>query len=291
LLARIDYFNLAKAIYSDCQPALTETQRQFHDYLSQKFGWEVVPIIVDQTPFDPAMHECAFVLHVATYPDNVILRILRDGYTGDGQMKRWAQVAVNRLTASWINRLKNVRPGRIYIEMQTPQSRSKPKPMAIQILYDEAANHFKIIDTLYSVLAIFQYSSIREVEQTADILRQAQNATMQALCIDVHAILDSARLDPLRLAHAHRDASDAGLHMLLTGAKQSLEELHVMVTHYAANRERTIKHGQIDEVWFRQRLREIRPRDISGVIRDGFVAGILELLGRMTFGPDLLKGN
>jgi molecular chaperone GrpE (heat shock protein) len=96
LLASIDALTIAQGARPNTAEEFGAVHRKFLAYLQKNRGLEIIPIDVGQTLFDAAKgHYAVDTVHNAEFPDQVIVRVLRDGYLRGGKTVREAYVVVN----------------------------------------------------------------------------------------------------------------------------------------------------------------------------------------------------
>jgi hypothetical protein len=167
-----------------------ERSEQVYDYLQRRFDYTPIPIRVGTTHFDERQGhhtvDKSFSPRLARAEPGVIVQTIRDGFKRGEEIVQFAEVVSNQPAASWLRRIKKVRPGRYYVEIQTTV------PLAIERLIDEATGHFRIIDLIYSILAIMQ-SQMSNGHSLATNLQRYADSSIQLSQLGLHlrAVKDS----------------------------------------------------------------------------------------------------
>jgi hypothetical protein len=288
LLACIDYFHEAKAIYTNCGPALTRVQDKFYTYLRDKFGYTAVPIDVGTTRFSDMeghrLTERPIPARLINVPPRVIARVLKDGYKQGQTIKRWAEVVTNQPPVTMLRRIKRVRGGRFYVEIETPS------PLAIEQLIDEATGHFRLIDGIYAVLALVDSQS-SDLNSLAVVL---QRYTESSLPLDqvtnrLYEQLKQIGISraSMRLHYALSDAPrDQQFEFIVIGHAKLLDETREIIIRQAARQDGRSYFVLPDVEWLKTRLRRLR--QIDDQTAEALARGIATFLGNMAFAAGLL---
>jgi hypothetical protein len=288
LLACIDYFHEAKAIYTNCGPALTRMQEKFHAYLRDKFGYNVIPIDPGTTRYSEAeghqLTQRPISTRLVNVSPRVITRVLTDGYKRGQDVKRPVEVVTNRPPITLLRRIKRVRDGRLYVELETPT------PLAIEQLINEATGHFRLIDGIYAVIALARSLS-SDLPALAAVL---QRFTDSALSLDqttdrLYEFLQQIGIPrlSLRLRYALRDAPrDRQFDFITIGRDDLLEETRAIIIRQAARQDGRSELILPDVEWLKTRLRS--PRFPADQILEALARGVATFLGGMAFAPGLL---
>jgi len=97
LLECIDAFTAAARLRRKPDPGLVAMHRKFLTYLRRRFNLHIIPITPRTTRFnEQAGHYAVGQTKNTRLPDNVIVQVVRNGYTRAGKIVREAQVIVNR---------------------------------------------------------------------------------------------------------------------------------------------------------------------------------------------------
>jgi hypothetical protein len=286
LLAYLDYLNEVKAMYPSCTLALTKGQNRFYDYLQRRFDYTPIPIRVGTTHFDERQGhhtvDKSFSPRLARAEPGVIVQTIRDGFKRGEEIVQFAEVVSNQPAASWLRRIKKVRPGRYYVEIQTTV------PLAIERLIDEATGHFRIIDLIYSILAIMQSQMSNGHSLATNLQRYADSSIqLSQLADSIYGQLRTAQLDPLRLRYARRDApADKHFNFIVLGADVALDATREIILKQATDQSVHTYFVPPDVEWLKTCLQRLREMDDQ--ICDALAKGIATLLTNLAFASDLL---
>lgn len=289
LLACIDYFHEARAIYTNCGPALTRVQDKFYAYLRDKFDYSAVPIDVGTTRFSEAaghlLTERPISTRLVGVPPGVVTRVLKDGYKRGQTIKRWTEVVTNQLPTTLLRRIKRVRAGRLYVEIETPT------PLAIEQLIDEATGHFRLIDGIYAVLALVDSQS-GDLNSLAAVLQRYTDSSLPLVQVSdrLYEHLQQIRISraSMRLRYALRDAPrDRQFEFIVIGNAKLLDETREIIIRQAARQDGQSRFVLPDVEWLKTRLTRLR-QQLDDQTLEALARGIATFLGNLAFAAGLL---
>jgi hypothetical protein len=289
LLACIDYFHEARAIYTNCGPALTRVQNKFYDYLRDKFSYTVIPIDMGATHFSDIeghrLTQRPVSSRLVNVSPRVITRVLKDGYKRDQDVKRWAEVVTNQTPITMLRRIKRVRAGRLYVEIETPRS------LAIEQLIDEATGHFSLIDGIYAVLALVDSQS-SDLNSLAAVLQRYTDSSLPLDQVTNRLYEQLKQIEishaSMRLRYALRDAPrDREFDFIVIGNDKLLDETREIIIRQATRQDGRSYFVLPDVEWLKTRLRS--PRLPDDQIVEALARGLATFLGNMAFASGLLE--
>jgi hypothetical protein len=287
LMACLDYLNGIKAVYTSSESALTRVQSRFYSYLRNQYALATIPIVVGKTVFDERQgHRIttrSYQPRLAKTKPGVIVQVIKDGFKRGQEIVQYAEVVVNQPAASWLRRMKKVRPGRYYVEIQTTE------PLAIEKLIDEATGHFQVLDLIYSILAILHSQKSDMIYSLAtNLQRYADSSISLSQLIDsIYNLLKTAQLEPLRLRYARRDVpADKHFNFIILGTDAALDVTREIILRQAAEQNTHTYFVPPNVEWLKAHLQQTCRADDQ--ICDVLARGIATLSTNLAFAPDLL---
>jgi molecular chaperone GrpE (heat shock protein) len=272
LLHCIDSFNQALGYSPACEASLLPLRDCLLSYLHQRYGWERMPIRINETLFDANLgHYSVDTTSLGDVPDGVIVAVQSDGYTSGGNVARDAKVVVNRVSdrITRINRLVTLSRQQMYLEISVCQS------VPIDDVIQDADKQVGVVDVLYSLLAIFALADPTRVHSLAEQLRG------QAMTGDsIRAAL--AQIPSLHTRYLHRTPE---MYVSLKGTVKLMDALKKIIVMEAEQRRRTTYYSQADRSWLKDILRTISSPKLA---KEDFAAFESEVSGRLqqlTFTP------
>jgi molecular chaperone GrpE (heat shock protein) len=245
-------------------------------HLHQKYGWEILPVVLHTTQFDEKQgHNRAGTAYLSQVGDGVIVAVEGNGYTCDDKVVRKAQVIVNRIPShiARLNKLVPLRHNQMYLEIVARQD------MIIDEVIHDAANQVGAVDVIYSLLTIFAVASPARIRYLAEQLSTASSSLIRE---------NLGRTPPLSLRYLRRTPE---IYVALTGVAELLGVLRQILIYEATRRGGTNYYLQADRSWLTDLLRQLRSAGPSNDDYTAFANDISKRLEQITFTPEFVRNT
>lgn len=284
LLDCIDILAQVQSAYPEANPYLTLMQDRFFSYLRRRYELEVIPIEPNKTPFNPHLGHAALDSESKPdYPEGVIVKIVREGYTHNGKVVRDAEVVINQLASNCTELVdvERIRAGRLFVAMKLPPFNT------LDNFVDEATYHLRAIDWIYSLLALLEFADVNFLKRVAASLRR-QADVGRLSSVATREFLFEASIGPLELVTLKHN--ERSMYAIFTGEPSLLGMMQDLIaghrsrvyTSAGASTEsdtRPTSHAELVQL----QLRQLNNIEAIEEVRRTFAESIVQQLNQMVF--------
>jgi molecular chaperone GrpE (heat shock protein) len=243
LLSCIDILAIAQSSRPDAARDFSAAHNKFLGYVQNRYGLENIPIILEQTMFDPASgHNAATTVNNPALPDGVIAGVLRDGYRRDQKVVREAYVVVNKRDAR-----AAVIPSHSAMQIVPPLPPEQSSPDgSVQPGYSPIEELLLSIDAL-SV----NQSGVAESENSLEAARQKllaflrQNYQLEVIPITLHKTIFDPMLGHYAIGTSYNPAAPDGVITRVTKEGYTHNGAVVREAHVVVNRATALRKIEI----------------------------------------------